>query len=112
MLGGSFTSRLNNNLREQHGYTYGARSSFSFRPLPGRLARVQRCRPSHRFGARGVHEGAAGIREPLPADDVEKTKNYLALGYPETSVRFADRGTIAGDGGVQSAGLLLQHLQR
>ena len=24
VLGGSFSSRLNNNLREQHGYTYGA----------------------------------------------------------------------------------------
>ena len=28
LLGGSFTSRLNMNLRENHGYTYGARSSF------------------------------------------------------------------------------------
>jgi len=30
ILGGSFTSRLNFNLREQKGYTYGAGSSFSF----------------------------------------------------------------------------------
>ena len=29
ILGGSFTSRLNQNLREDHGYTYGARSRFS-----------------------------------------------------------------------------------
>jgi zinc protease len=28
-LGGSFGSRINMNLREQHGYTYGAQSSFS-----------------------------------------------------------------------------------
>jgi predicted Zn-dependent peptidase len=28
-LGGSFTSRLNQNLREKHGYTYGARSRFT-----------------------------------------------------------------------------------
>jgi len=28
LLGGSFTSRLNQNLREDHGYTYGARSGF------------------------------------------------------------------------------------
>lgn len=28
-IGGSFTSRLNQDLREQHGYTYGARSRFS-----------------------------------------------------------------------------------
>jgi zinc protease len=30
ILGGSFTSRLNQNLREDKGYTYGARSAFSF----------------------------------------------------------------------------------
>ncbi|HEY5609826.1 MAG TPA: pitrilysin family protein, partial [Thermoanaerobaculia bacterium] len=31
LLGGIFTSRLNLNLRERHGYTYGIRSGFSFR---------------------------------------------------------------------------------
>ena len=30
MLGGQFTSRINLNLRERHGYTYGASSSFRF----------------------------------------------------------------------------------
>jgi predicted Zn-dependent peptidase len=35
ILGGSFTSRLNQNLREKHGYTYGARSSFVLRPSTG-----------------------------------------------------------------------------
>jgi len=35
MLGGSFTSRLNFNLREQHGYTYGARSDFAMHPALG-----------------------------------------------------------------------------
>lgn len=29
ILGGSFTSRLNQNLREEHGYTYGARCGFN-----------------------------------------------------------------------------------
>lgn len=30
MLGGLFSSRINRNLREEHGYTYGANSSFRF----------------------------------------------------------------------------------
>jgi zinc protease len=34
-LGGQFTSRLNLNLREKHGFTYGARSGFSFNKQPG-----------------------------------------------------------------------------
>ena len=35
LLGGTFTSRLNLNLREKHGFTYGVRSRFSFRSGPG-----------------------------------------------------------------------------
>jgi zinc protease len=34
-LGGLFSSRINLNLRETHGYTYGASSSFIFRRGPG-----------------------------------------------------------------------------
>jgi predicted Zn-dependent peptidase len=35
ILGGSFSSRLNQNLRETRGYTYGAGSGFTYRPVPG-----------------------------------------------------------------------------
>jgi len=35
VLGGTFTSRLNLNLREKNGFTYGVRSRFSFRSRPG-----------------------------------------------------------------------------
>ena len=35
ILGGSFTSRLNQNLREEHGYSYGASSRFDMRLSPG-----------------------------------------------------------------------------
>jgi zinc protease len=34
-LGGLFASRINMNLREEHGYTYGANSQFSFRKSAG-----------------------------------------------------------------------------
>jgi zinc protease len=34
-LGGLFSSRINMNLREQHGYTYGSRSYFAYRRGPG-----------------------------------------------------------------------------
>src|SRR5205085_497129 len=33
-LGGLFSSRINMNLREAHGYTYGANSQFVFRKAP------------------------------------------------------------------------------
>jgi len=35
ILGGAFTSRLNINLREKQGFTYGVRSGFAFRKEPG-----------------------------------------------------------------------------
>ena len=35
IIGGSFTSRLNQNLREDKGYTYGARSRFTMEPSTG-----------------------------------------------------------------------------
>ena len=38
VLGGQFVSRVNLNLREDKGFTYGARTSFDFRRLPGPFA--------------------------------------------------------------------------
>ena len=35
ILGGQYTSRINLNLRERHGFTYGARSGFTFNKEPG-----------------------------------------------------------------------------
>ena len=35
VLGGQFTSRINMNLREDKGFTYGARTAFEFRRGPG-----------------------------------------------------------------------------
>jgi predicted Zn-dependent peptidase len=37
ILGGTFTSRLNQNLREEKGYTYGANARFTFDPAVGYL---------------------------------------------------------------------------
>ena len=42
ILGGSFTSRLNQNLREKNGYTYGASSRFDMRLSPGAVRRRRR----------------------------------------------------------------------
>jgi len=83
ILGGSFTSRLNMNLREKHGYTYGAGSRFEFRPLAGPFiagASVQTAVTDSSL-IEFVRE-LKGIREPIPASDVERAKNYVALSFP------------------------------
>ena len=59
ILGGSFTSRLNMNLREKHGYAYGASSAFDMRAAPGPFA-VGRRRADRQDGrvAEGVLQRA------------------------------------------------------
>jgi predicted Zn-dependent peptidase len=83
ILGGSFTSRLNQNLREEHGYTYGARSVFDMRRQPGPFyaaANVQ----TDKTGAALVEffKELEAIGQPMSAEELAKAKNYLAYGYP------------------------------
>jgi zinc protease len=84
ILGGSFTSRLNNNLREQHGYSYGAGSRFSAWAIPGPF-----------FASSSVQTDVTGpalgeffkefnrMRQTMPQEDYMRGKNYVALGYAE-----------------------------
>lgn len=46
-LGGSFTSRLNQDLREEHGWSYGARSSFTWTALRGMFSAVAAVHTEH-----------------------------------------------------------------
>ncbi|MFN9949793.1 MAG: M16 family metallopeptidase [Bacteroidota bacterium] len=82
ILGGSFTSRLNSNLREQHGYAYGASSSFSFWNMPSPFvasSSVQTDVTGPALGEFFVEFNK--IRQPIPADELTRGKNYNALGY-------------------------------
>lgn len=85
VLGGAFTSRLNTNLREQHGYSYGARSSFDMRASAGPFsaeAAVQTDKTAESL--REFFKELERIRQPIPADELEKAKNYLALSLPRS----------------------------
>jgi zinc protease len=79
VLGGSFTSRLNFNLREQKGYTYGAGSSFSFLRRPGAFA--ARAAVFTEVTAAAITEflkELRGVREQ-PLTDEERTKARAML---------------------------------
>ena len=83
ILGGSFSSRLNMNLREQHGYSYGASSSFDMRALAGPFAAaagVQTDKTSEALKEFFVELNK--ILEPVPAEELSRAKNYVALRYP------------------------------
>jgi predicted Zn-dependent peptidase len=82
-LGGSFTSRLNQNLREDKGYTYGAGSGFGFRLVPGPFLASAAVQTD--ATAASLHEffrEFEGIREPMGNDELVRAKNYVALGFP------------------------------
>ncbi|HEY8212010.1 MAG TPA: pitrilysin family protein [Myxococcaceae bacterium] len=80
VLGGSFTSRLNQNLREQHGYTYGAFSRFSFGAAPGPFIAYAQVKTEVTAPAlkEMLHELERTVDEPLTADELSKGRALLA----------------------------------
>ncbi len=94
ILGGTFTSRLNRNLRERHGFTYGVRSSFAFRRSPG---------PFSVSTAVATEVTAPAVREIMAElsamadhgpteDEVEGARDYLAGVFP---LRLETTGQVA-----------------
>jgi zinc protease len=76
VLGGQFVSRINQNLREEKGFTYGAYTAFEFRRQPGPF--TLHCSVQTQVTARAIEESLAeisAIRGPRPA-----TSDELALG--------------------------------
>ena len=98
VLGGVFTSRLNLNLRERNGFTYGIRSGFSFRTRPG---------PFEISTSVGNEQTAPAVREILaelalfaeegPTDEEVAAARDFAAGIfglqLETSSQIASRVT-------------------
>lgn len=83
ILGGAFTSRLNQNLREEHGYTYGARSSFSFRPRPGPFTASAAVHTEVTKEALSEFMNELnGILEDVTDKELNRAKNFVALRYP------------------------------
>ncbi|HEU4522738.1 MAG TPA: pitrilysin family protein, partial [Thermoanaerobaculia bacterium] len=86
ILGGVFNSRINLNLRERHGYTYGARSAFSFRKLAGPFVVAAPVR--NEVTRESVTEILSELRRIRTGDiedaELNDTKNYLMGVFPAT----------------------------
>jgi zinc protease len=83
ILGGSFTSRLNQNLREDKGYTYGASSGFAYLPAAGpwsasAAVQTQSTGPAI---AEFMNE-LRGMHQPIPDEEIDRARNFLAMRYP------------------------------
>jgi zinc protease len=80
VLGGQFVSRINLNLREDKGLTYGARTSFDFRRMAGPFSLQVSVQTAGT--AQAVHESLseiAAIRGSRPVTDEELTMGVAAL---------------------------------
>ena len=85
VLGGQFVSRINTNLRERKGYTYGARTSFEFRRGRGPFAVHASVQSDATADA--VREVVAELRairgeRPVTAEELELGRAPLTRGYP------------------------------
>jgi zinc protease len=86
LLGGKFTSRLNLNLRERHGFTYGVSSRFADRRSAGPF--VVATSVANDVAGAAAGEVVAELRrlrdEPVGAAELAETRNYLRGVYPYT----------------------------
>jgi predicted Zn-dependent peptidase len=94
VLGGSFQSRLNMNLREKHGYTYGASSMFDMRVSAGPFVATAGVQTDKTADAlKEFFNELTAIHQPVDADELTRAKNYVTLRFPE---RFATTADITG----------------
>ena len=84
VFGGAVSSRLNSNLREKHGYTYGAFSGLDLRPGAGTFQMSSEVRTNATDSA--VVEALAEYRrlsaETVPAPELQGFVNNLVSGFP------------------------------
>lgn len=93
ILGGSFTSRLNQNLRETKGYTYGASSRFDMRRSAGPFtASAEIVAAKTDSALLEFMKELNSIRQTVPPDELARSKRYLQLqlaGNFETTQQIA-----------------------
>jgi predicted Zn-dependent peptidase len=93
ILGGSFSSRLNQNLRETRGFTYGAGSRFDMRRAAGPfLASAEIVTAKSDSALIEFMKELNGIRQPIPPAELSRAKRYLQLQLPgnfETTQQIA-----------------------
>jgi zinc protease len=84
LLGGQFTSRINRNLRETRGITYGARTAFEFRRDGGTFECAASVQADATVDAvREVLREIAGVREDgaIEPAEISRAKASLTRGY-------------------------------
>jgi predicted Zn-dependent peptidase len=95
VLGGLFSSRINLNLREAHGYTYGASSYFDWRRQRGPwvVATAVASEVTHSAAQEVLKEIDRVRASPISPDELSLATSYLDGVFP---IRFETTSAIAG----------------
>ena len=94
LLGGLFSSRINLNLREEHAYTYGARSEFDWRRQAGPfvVSTAVKSDVTEEAAREILHEIDRMRAEPVRADELSLATSYLDGVFP---IRYETTASIA-----------------
>jgi zinc protease len=94
LLGGLFSSRINLNLRERHGYTYGASSFFDWRRAPGPfvIATAVQSEVSAAAVTEILNEIEGMREEEVSVEELSLATNYLEGVFP---IRYETTSAIA-----------------
>jgi zinc protease len=93
-LGGSFSGNVNLILREEKGYTYGARTGFSGSKIPGTFTASSSVRTNTTGESVQIFkEQIAKYKEGISEEDLEFTKNAL---IKSNTRRFETQGSLLG----------------
>jgi zinc protease len=105
VFGGQFASRINMNLREEHGYTYGAHSGFAFRRGPGPFSAYAEIRTD--VTAPALHEL---YREVGRIRDSDVSPQELKLAKDSWALSLAGDFETTGDIAASEAGVFVYGL--
>src|SRR5690554_4040612 len=93
-LGGSFSGNVNLILREEKGYTYGARTGFSGSKIPGKLTASSSVRTNTTGESVQIfRDEIAKYKEGISKEDLDFTKNALVK---SNARRFETQGSLLG----------------
>jgi zinc protease len=86
VLGGGFSGRVNMNLREKHGYTYGAFSGLDLRSGAGTFEVSSEVRSDATDSAlvEAVNESRRIVSEPVPPQELQASLNNLVSSFPSS----------------------------
>lgn len=82
ILGGSFSSRLNQNIRETHGYAYGANTGFTRPKGQGYFIASSAVQTDVTDKALNEFFKELTAITSVSDDEMDRARNYVALGFP------------------------------